>query len=199
MTKQELAQHFGVSINTLDSNFPKFCQNKLKKGIKITREGYGEKANYTITQVEPQEVDKSIFSIRGITYEEIPDEQWTDVYCSKNYEVSDHGRIRHKKTKQLLKGTLTSKGYSQVMIDCTSRLLHRVVLQSWQPIDNYEYFTVDHINGIRSDNRLLNLRWSSLEDNIYYMTEHRGELNTELSRLIQKYGYDETLVKLQNL
>lgn len=199
MTKQELAQHFGVSLTTLDSNFPKFCQGKLKKGIKITREGYGERANYTIEHVEPQEVDRSTFSIRGVTYEEIPGEQWTDVYCSNNYEVSDYGRVRHKETKQLLKGTPTSDGYGQVMMDYVRRLVHRVVLQSWQPIDNYERYTVDHINGIRSDNRLSNLRWSSMEDNIYYMTEHRGELNNELSRLIQKYGYDEALQLLKEL
>ena len=199
MTKQELAQHFGVSITTLDSNFPKFCQSKLRKGIKITREGFGEKANYTIEFVEPQEVDRALVSSRGVVYEEIEDEQWIDVYCSKNYEVSDYGRIRHKITKQLLKGTPTSDGYSRVMMDYVRYLVHRVVLQSWQPIDNCERFTVDHINGIRNDNRLSNLRWSSMEDNIYYMAEHRGELNSELSRLIQQYGYDETLQLLKEL
>ena len=199
MTKQELAQHFGVSITTLDSNFPKFCQSKLRKGIKIIREGFGEKANYTIEFVEPQEVDRVLVSSRGAVYEEIEGEQWVDVYCSKNYEVSDYGRIRHKTTKQLLKGTLTSNGYSKVMMDYTRQFVHRVVLQSWQPIDNYERFTVDHINGIRNDNRLSNLRWSSMEDNICYMVEHRGELNSELSRLIQQYGYDETLQLLKEL
>lgn len=199
MTKQELATHFGVSISTLDSNFPKFCRNKLKKGIKITREGYGAMADYTIEQVEPQEVDKSVFSIRGVSDEVIQDEKWIDAYCSENYEVSNQGRVRHKQTKKLLKGSISSDGYNIITMDYTHRSLHRVVLQSWNPIENHEAFTVDHINGIRTDNQLSNLRWSNREDNIFFMIEHRGEMNKELTRIIQKLGYNETLLLLKSL
>ncbi len=52
MTKQELANTFGVSMSTLDTNFPLFCKNQLKRGYLITREGIGKKANYTVEKVE---------------------------------------------------------------------------------------------------------------------------------------------------
>ena len=38
-----------------------------------------------------------------------------------------------------------------------------------------------------------------MEDNILAMIQHRKELNIELTRLIQKYGYDKTLKILQSI
>lgn len=67
------------------------------------------------------------------------------------------------------------------------------MLQTFNPIDSYELYTVDHINGIRSDNNLENLRWVTLEDNINAMITNRKDLNIELTRIIQKFGYEKTL------
>ncbi len=62
--------------------------------------------------------------------------------------------------------------------------LHRVVLLSFDPIDNAEDYTVDHIDGNRSNNKLENLRWATNSDNIAFMMIHRKELNKELTRLL---------------
>lgn len=52
LNKQELADYFGVAISTINTNFPLFCKNQLKRGFLVTREGIGKKANYTVERVE---------------------------------------------------------------------------------------------------------------------------------------------------
>ena len=198
MNKQELANMFGVSISTINTNFPLFCKNQLKKGFLITREGFGQKANYTVERVEQQDVDKSIFSIRGNSVEELEGEQWKTLFFDANYEVSNLGRLRNKITKIIYKGSLRN-GYIIVSVNNYNYSLHRLILQTWQPIDNYEEMTVDHINGIRTDNRLENLRWATNEENTLYMIKNRGELNKELTRLLEKYTYEEVLALLKSL
>ena len=190
---------FGVSISTLNTNFPLFCKNQLKRGFLITRKGIGQKANFTVERVEKQDVDKSIFSTRGTSIEELKGEKWKTLFFNNNYEVSNLGRLRNKKTKIIAKGSIKKNGYVQVSIDNQNYRLHRLVLQTWCPNEDYEELTVDHINGNRSDNRLENLRWATQEENTAYMLIHRGELNKELTRLLSKYSYEQVLQMLQQL
>ena len=159
----------------------------------ITREGFGQKANYTVERVEQQEVDKSIFSIRGNSAEELEGEQWKTLFFDANYEVSNLGRLRNKITKIIHKGTIQKNGYVVVSVNNQNYRLHRLVLQTWCPNEDYEELTVDHINGNRSDNRLENLRWATQEENTAYMLTHRSELNKELTRLLSKYSYEQVL------
>ena len=159
----------------------------------ITREGFGQKANYTVERVEQQEVDKSIFSIRGNSVEELEGEQWKTLFFDANYEVSNLGRLRNKITKIIHKGTIQKNGYVVVSVNNQNYRLHRLVLQTWCPNEDYEELTVDHINGNRSDNRLENLRWATREENTVYMMTHRCELNKEITRLLSKYSYEQVL------
>lgn len=131
MNKQELADMFGVSISTLNTNFPLFCKNQLKRGFLITREGIGQKANYTVERTKKQNVDKSIFSTRGSSTQELEGEKWQPLYFNKNYEISNLGRLRNKKTKIIHKGSNNGKGYIVVSVDNQNYLLHRLVLQTW--------------------------------------------------------------------
>ena len=202
MNYKELAQTLHVSESTIKTNFPKLCSSQLKKGIQITKLGTGDNAEYFIEKVTPKNVDKSELSsvIREVISENLPNEFWTDCYVNpKNFEVSNLGRFRNKKTKIQHKGTLLPSGYIKISIENKEYFLHRLVLGSFQPIENMKDMTVDHINGIRSDNCLTNLRWSTGEENIQFMINHRAKLNTELTKLINHYGYDETLKMLQQL
>ena len=117
MNKQELADLFGVSISTLNTNFPLFCKNQLKKGYLITREGIGQNAIYSVEKVEKQDVDKSIFSTRGTSTKELNGEKWKVLYCNNNYEVSNFGRFRNKKTKVVAKVSVNKEGYIRVSVD----------------------------------------------------------------------------------
>lgn len=199
MTKQELIDYFGVSPSTINTNFPMFCKNQLKRGFLITREGIGPKANYTVERVEKQDVDKSLFSTRGSDTTELENEQWIECYFSKQYEVSNLGRVRNRKTKVISKGTINPEGYHIVSIENKNYRTHRVILQSWQPRIDFEDLAVDHINGQRTDNRLENLRWVSMEDNTLAMLNHRSEFQKELTRLLKSHTYDEILEILQRI
>lgn len=199
MTKQELIDYFGVSPSTVNTNFPMFCKNQLKRGFLITREGIGAKANYTVERVEKQDVDKSLFSTRGSDTTELENEQWIECYFSKQYEVSNLGRVRNRKTKIIQKGTINSEGYHIVSIGNKNYRTHRVILQSWNPRIDFEDLTVDHINGKRADNRLENLRWISMEDNTLAMLNNRAKFQKELTRLLESHTYDEILEILQHI
>lgn len=52
-------------------------------------------------------------------------------------------------------GTKTSKGYVQVCISKRCYLAHRII---WKMAYGRDPFIIDHINAVRSDNRLSNLR-----------------------------------------
>lgn len=202
LNRQEFLKHFNIAESTLNTNFPRFCQKQLQKGCRITRQGKGTTAIFIVEEVEPQIVNKAEFSTRPIIIcDEIEGEIWKTIFCEPFFEVSNLGRVRNKKTKVLHKTTdiHNNKGYLSVSILNKYYLVHRLVLQTFKPIENYELYTVDHINGIRSDNRLENLRWTTMEENINAMILHRKDLNIELTRIIQKYGYEETLKLLQNL
>ena len=190
---------FGVSISTLNTNFPLFCKNQLKRGFLITREGIGQKANFIVERAEKQDLDKSIFSTRGASIEELPGEEWKTLFFDNGYEVSNLGRLRNKRTKVIAKGTIKKNGYVDVSVNNQNYRLHRLVLQTWCPNEDYEELTVDHINGNRSDNRLENLRWATREENTIYMMTHRGELNKEITRLLSKHSYEQVLQMLQQL
>lgn len=129
----------------------------------------------------------------------LPNEIWVEAYCSKEHEVSNLGRIRHKKTKIIHKGRTTDKGYQWVSINSHGYLVHRVVLQSFHPQEDPNLSTVDHINGKKLDNRLENLQWLSNEENVIKMMTDRSEITKETTKLIQKCGYEKTLELLQEL
>ena len=202
MDYKELAKELKTTESMVRTNFPKLCSRMMSKGIKITKIGVGEKADYTLEKVEPKNVDKKEFStvVREIISENLPNEIWIDCYAAPDkIEVSNMGRVRNKITKVQYKGTITPAGYHQFSILNKNIGGHRLVLFSFCPIDNASEMTIDHINGIKNDNRLENLRWVSAEDNVRFMITHRGELNKALTKIIQKYGYDKTLEILLDL
>lgn len=79
-----------------------------------------------------------------------------------SYEVSEDGDVRHIKHKRILK-THESFGYKVVKIRNYNGVrqgarLHRLLAEAFLDLDWQSPLVVDHINGIRDDNRLENLR-----------------------------------------
>ena len=192
-------------MSMIKTNFPLLCSRQLEKGFLITKRGKGVNALYDVEKVIPQKISKEEFS----TYEKpqqsqnIEGEKWIECFINKKYEVSNLGKIRRKDNHNLMKGSKTKSGYIRVCFWENKKQkyysLHQLILQSFSPIEDYSAYTVNHINGIRSDNRLENLEWCTSEENTLAMLAHRQDLNKELTRIIQKIGYDKTLELLKSL
>ena len=93
----------------------------------------------------------------------------------EDYYVSSLGRLYSVKLDKILNGSLTSKGY--VMDTFTERdednnkirthsPRHRTVMYSFEIIQPEGCDQVDHINGIKTDNSLINLEWVDCKTNI---------------------------------
>lgn len=141
----------------------------------------------------------------AVKYEIIEDrraknEKWIDCIYDNNYEVSDLGGIRRKVSKNNL-GYVDEKGYAKVALRAGQIGVHRAVYFSFHPEDfeNEEVITIDHINGIKSDNSLSNLRPLSRLENIRSSDENQTEIKGIIAKLLSKYGYEELISKLQRL
>ena len=123
--------------------------------------------------------------------------------------VSTYGRIYNFNTKIPTPVYKRKDGYLGVF---NMMALHRIILYTFNPIDNFLEMTVDHKNMVTTDNQLWNLRWMSMYDNIrrsvdegnrtnpYFkkgndnihstMTEYQAELCCR-SLLTHKYSYKQ--------
>ena len=94
------------------------------------------------------------------------------------YEVSSHGRIWSHKSGRLLSRSIANTGYQQVNLGGSVRHVQRIVLEAFVGPCPPSHEAC-HANGIRTDNRLANLRWDTRKGNMADASKHgttnRGE------------------------
>lgn len=95
-------------------------------------------------------------------------EQWKHIEGTDDAYVSNLGRI--KQDERIIEPRIDPEGYLRVTINGIRERIHRIAATAW--IENKENKPmVNHINGIKDDNRVENLEWCTPKEN----AEHAGK------------------------
>lgn len=181
LNRNEFAQLLEVQERYLcPSNFQHLQGGAEERGYYLLEMiGKGKNAKYILEPIEA----------------EIDGEVWKNLPLAPEYQVSNMGRIKHPKGG-ILKGT-TSKGYVRTRVKDLGQLPnHRMVMLAFAPIENAENYVVDHINGIKTDNRFENLRWVFQSENAHFSDINNTEMREIIAKLVQKQGYETTKQQL---
>lgn len=127
---------------------------------------------------------------------------WKTITNTKGYySISNRGDVRSNRKGVILKGSKNSSGYVlfRLSVDgcCTSVYGHRLVAFAFLDLESNPHLEVDHINGVKTDNRQDNLRLISHKQNnrssarSFGTSHYRGvHLDSKTGRWIVKITED---------
>ena len=101
------------------------------------------------------------------------DETWMDVYDFPRYQVSDQGKVRNKRTHKIKSAHYDNDGYLKVTLmniingnkKTSRKTVHRLVAESFLGGPHPD-LQVNHKNGVKDDNRVVNLEWCTGSENV---------------------------------
>jgi hypothetical protein len=109
------------------------------------------------------------------------------------YQVSNLGRVRSMHNgHRILNPHADSKGYMQVTIGKAKPLVHRMVAMAFDVRVAVPGHQINHINGIKDDNRVCNLEWCNQSYNMRHAFKRgrkppkRVKIPTEKKRVIAR-------------
>ena len=144
---------------------------------------------HSLTCLGDKELMESIdqcFDVRKeLDLQDLPNEEWRDIFNYEGiYQVSNFGRVKsleryvfsdkavyscYLRKPRIIKQCNNLNGYCFVGLSFEGKtkdfFVHRLVAQAF--IDNPDNKPqIDHINAIKTDNRVENLRWVTAQENI---------------------------------
>jgi len=135
------------------------------------------------------------------------DELWMQcsiniTYLKEHYWVSNYGRIYSSKLNAIINPGMDMSGYLRINLFAKDgrevrRSIHRLVMESFCWFEGCDKYQVNHINGIKIDNYIGNLEWTTRSENMRhaYLTglNHSGE-----DCLLSKYS-NQTIIRIADL
>ena len=112
-------------------------------------------------------------------------EIWKTITNFPNYEVSNLGNVRVANTKYLMKAFKNGAGYLRISLTNNIEKRKKFYIQRLVAIEFLENPenkpTVNHINRIRTDNRISNLEWSTMSEQNLHKNNNKINYNKKIN------------------
>lgn len=96
-------------------------------------------------------------------------EEWKIIDEFPKYSISNKGRVMRNETGYIKKNTLSKTGYYVVGFSDNGktrvRLVHRLIANAFIEVDDPMKDCVNHIDGDKTNNSILNLEWVTKAEN----------------------------------
>ena len=135
---------------------------------------------------------------------------------NKEYLINEYGEVFDIKENKLRKAYPNSKGYLKVSFYIYGKykrlFVHRMVMQTFKPVENMENLQVNHIDCNKLNNHIDNLEWCTLQENMAHAWQnglcknsigtgdnaHHKKLTEEKVRAL-KYDYYKNKMKIVDI
>ena len=133
-------------------------------------------------------------------------EYWKDIKDHEEYyEISSLGRVRNKKTQEILIGDVNNIGYKRVVLNKPTKkryFIHRLV--AYHFVKGYsENLVVNHKDGNKQNNDMNNLEWVTKSENDLHAFKMglRKVYPAQFRKIIESFDLEtkETIKRFKNV